>query len=83
VDIESLTTGQTVRISLATDVHDVNCDGRTNTIDATLLLQFESRLVPSLPCASGADVNRDGDVNALDAVLILQYNAGLINLPLP
>ena len=83
VDLESLTTGQTIRLSLASDAHDVNCDGRTNTIDATLLLQFDAGIVASLPCAGNADVNRDGRSDALDAVLILQYNAGLINLPLP
>jgi hypothetical protein len=83
VDIESLTTGQTVRVTLITDRYDVNCDGRTNPIDATLVLQFHAGLLPSLPCAANGDVNGDGHADPLDAALILQFNAGLIAPPTP
>lgn len=58
---------------------DVNCDGVVNSLDALLLLQFISGLVPSLPCPDAADANGDGVVNAVDATLILQFEAGLIS----
>jgi hypothetical protein len=78
VDIESLTTGQTIRVTLANNIYDVNCDGQTNPIDATLILQYHASLISGLPCAANADVNGDGHVDPLDAALLLQYNAGLI-----
>ncbi len=58
---------------------DVNCDGRTDPVDAALLLQFGAGLVGSLACQQNADVNHDGAVNAIDAALVLQYSAGLIS----
>jgi CSLREA domain-containing protein len=57
---------------------DVNCDLRTNSIDAALELQFIGALVPGLDCVEYADVNRDGRIDAVDAALILQYTAGLL-----
>jgi hypothetical protein len=57
---------------------DVNCDGRVNSIDAALVLQFGAGLVSALACEQNADVNHSGTVNAIDASLILQYSAGLI-----
>ena len=57
---------------------DANCDGRTNSIDAALVLQFVAALLSALSCPDGADVNGDGLVNAIDATLILQYSAGLL-----
>lgn len=57
---------------------DANADGRINSIDAAIILQFTAGLVSSLPSLSGADVDRSGSVNAIDAQLILQYVAGLI-----
>jgi len=57
---------------------DANCDGRTNSIDAAIVLQREARLIDSVPCPRNADANRDNGISSLDAVIILQINAGLI-----
>ncbi len=57
---------------------DVDCNGRTDTIDAQLVLQRSAGISGSLPCQSDADVNEDGATSPIDAVLILQYAAGLI-----
>jgi hypothetical protein len=59
---------------------DVNNDGRTNSIDAALVLQFDAGLVHSLPNPVNADVNHNGAVNSVDAALILQIDAGLFRL---
>ena len=57
---------------------DVNKDGTTNSIDATLVLQSVAGLfVLSHP--ENADANLDGDITSVDATLILQFEAGLID----
>ena len=58
---------------------DASCDGDVNSIDATLILQYDAGLTDALACEDAADVNNDGGVNALDAALILQFDAGLID----
>jgi hypothetical protein len=57
---------------------DVNCDGRVDSRDAALVLQYTARLIRSLPCPQNADMNDDGRITAVDATLILQQEAGLI-----
>jgi len=57
---------------------DVNCDGRVNSVDAALVLQFVAGLRRSLLCEENADVNGDGRIDARDATLILQIDAGLL-----
>jgi hypothetical protein len=57
---------------------DVNCDGRVNSVDAALVLQYTARLIHSLPCPQNADMNDDGHITAVDAAIILQMEAGLI-----
>ena len=57
---------------------DGNCDGRVNSLDALVVLQFSAGLLAHLACGDAADANRNGTINALDAALILQYDAGLI-----
>lgn len=79
VDVESLTTGETQRIYIASARYDVNCDGSSTTIDALLVLQFIASLVPSLPCQQAGDANSDGSINSLDAAIILQFDAGLFH----
>ena len=60
---------------------DVNCDGRRDSVDATLVLQLDAGLLAELPCSATGDVNHDGVTNLLDAALLLQEAAGLIALP--
>jgi len=63
---------------------DVDCSGTVNAVDAALLLQFDARLVDSVPCADAADAYADGQVDSLDALAILVYNAGFVEaLPIP
>jgi hypothetical protein len=58
---------------------DLNCDGRVDSRDAAIVLQFEAFGIPPMPsCAGSADVNGDGTISSIDALLILQYTAGLI-----
>ena len=54
---------------------DVNGDGKINTKDAALLLQYFVAIVNSID-EEVADVNNDGKVNSKDASMILQYCAG-------
>lgn len=56
---------------------DVSCDGRTDSMDAVLVLQHSAGLLTSLRCSDAADVDGNGRVDANDAALILQYDAGL------
>jgi len=58
---------------------DVDCNGRIDSIDAALVLQFVADLIGSLPCPQNADANVRGGIDAVDATLILQYVAGLID----
>ncbi len=60
---------------------DVNCDGATNSLDSSLILQRFAGLLPfqTLPCEYAGDVNQNGGVGPIDAVLILQYNSGMIS----
>ena len=57
---------------------DANCDGRTNSIDAALVLQTVAGLIAGVGCPDLADVNGDGRIDAIDAALILQIDAGLL-----
>jgi Dockerin type I domain len=56
----------------------VNDDGRVNSIDALLVLQFDAELLNNLANAPSGDVNGNGRINAIDASLILQFVAGLL-----
>ena len=78
-----LTTGDAdlvFRNRLLSPLGDGDCDGRVTSVDATLVLQLNARLIEVLGCQLLADVHPDGAVNALDALLILQHVAGLIDL---
>ena len=55
---------------------DVNLDGRTDSLDAAILLKLDAALgIPSPFC----DVNGDGKLDSLDAARILKYDALLID----
>jgi len=59
---------------------DVNGDGKINSIDSSLILQYEAGLISITKIiAANADVNKDGKINSIDSSLILQYEAGLIS----
>lgn len=61
---------------------DVNCDGRVEIADATLILQHLTNKDGYPLTENGmhaADVNFDGVVTNEDAVLIQKLDAGLIN----
>lgn len=56
---------------------DVNGDGTTNSIDASLILKYNAGIdVNGFNTANG-DVNGDGTVNSIDASIILKRNAGI------
>lgn len=58
---------------------DVNSDGKVNTTDARVVLQYAAGLIGDDALnLSVADVKSDGKVNTTDARSILQYAAGLI-----
>jgi len=59
------------------ELGDVNCNGQTNSIDASLVLQFDADLITTLACMDVADVNGDGLINAIDALYILWIDAGI------
>ena len=59
---------------------DVNCDGKTNSIDAAFVLQYVAGLLDVLPCPELADPNFDGATTSADATLILQHSAGLLGI---
>jgi hypothetical protein len=58
---------------------DVNDNGRVDSVDATLILQYGAGLVPQLANAPSGDLNGDGSVNSIDATLVLQYAAALVS----
>jgi hypothetical protein len=57
---------------------DVDCNGRVDTVDASLILQRSAGLVSALECDTEADADNSGTVDATDALLVLQYAAGLV-----
>ncbi len=88
IDPEGLTSGNyeiTYKSGVLTVVHgyelgDVNHDGKVNSLDASLIMQYKAELLgeEQVFCKKCADVNGDGKINSLDASLIMQLKAGLI-----
>ena len=58
---------------------DVDCSGRVDTVDASLILQRAAALVAELSCDTEADADSSGAIDATDALLVLQYAAGLVD----
>ncbi len=77
--VTSFTIAGSVEHASGTMVGDANCDGQANAIDASLVLQFDARLILELGCREVADVDADGTIGSIDAALILQLDAGLID----
>ena len=55
---------------------DVDCSGRTDVVDAALVLQFDAG-ISSTRCIRRGDIDDNGRVNSGDAVRILFHLAGL------
>ncbi len=71
---------------------DVNCDGMTNSIDASMVLQYDAGILgESHTCPPATDtlyvdtcdVNNDMLCNSIDALLIMQCEVGIPNLLCP
>jgi hypothetical protein len=58
---------------------DVNCSDNVDSIDASIVLQYDARLIQTYDCASQGDTNGDSRSDSLDASLILQFSAALIS----
>ncbi len=62
---------------------DVNMDGKVSARDASVVLQYDVKLITELTDkqAIAADVNRDGKINSADAAMILRIDVKLAPLP--
>lgn len=60
---------------------DVDRDGRTNSVDATLILQLEAALIDTISSPRGADLNADSSIDSVDAHLVLALEAGIKSAP--
>ncbi len=71
--------GLVLNVTDTTLLGDVNGDGKVDTTDAKLIMQYDLKLVgDSALDLSVADVNGDGKIDTTDAKLIMQYDLGLI-----
>ncbi len=70
---------KTLTIEVPSILGDINYDGRIDSADASLALEYNvnNKALDEKQIAL-ADVNQDGRVNSQDASLILQMNVGLI-----
>jgi hypothetical protein len=59
------------------DAGDVNKNGRVDSIDASIVLQYTAGLLDTIN--DTADVNENGRIDSIDATIILQFGAGLID----
>ncbi len=58
---------------------DVNGDGSTDNIDASLILKYDAGIIDLTDeQLKHADVTGEGEVNNIDAAMILKYDAGII-----
>jgi hypothetical protein len=64
-------------------VGDADCDGGTNSLDASIVLQQTAKLLTAHQHADlsrcRSDVNGNGRPDSIDAALILQYEAGILH----
>jgi len=77
--VDSVTLEMSITV-LAVQYGDVNGDGMVDLRDATLIMQYYTKLVDLSELAiSVADVNGDGIIDLRDATLIMQYYTKLID----
>ncbi|MBR6593567.1 MAG: hypothetical protein IKK83_00075 [Clostridia bacterium] len=67
----------TLPVVHAKPLGDVNGDDNVDSLDASLVLQYDADLIDTIITVN-ADVNKDGRISSLDAAYILRYAAGLI-----
>ncbi len=81
-DFSNVTADMTVNAILKNDAltGDVNDDGKITAMDASLVLQYDVKLIKELKNPEGADTNGDGKITSMDAALILQYDVKLIQV---
>ena len=58
---------------------DINSDGKVNSLDALIVLQYSVGLFTDVKNFRAGDVNSDMLLNSIDALIILQISVGLIN----
>jgi hypothetical protein len=76
---EAQTGGETLAVTCGPlQRGDDNCNRTVNTVDATLTLQLDAKLLGWLGCPQQSDVNLDSVTNAVDALLTKQYDAELV-----
>ena len=59
---------------------DANGDGKVNSTDALLILQYSVGLKVSNLDKMSADLNKDGRINSTDALTVLQISVGLVKI---
>ncbi len=71
---------RTEKSTLAADLlGDVSGDGKIDSTDARMVLQYAVKKIASLPAPDAADVDGNGQINSTDARLILQYSVKKIS----
>ncbi len=58
---------------------DVSGDGKIDSTDARMVLQYAVKKITTLPTLEAADVDGNGQINSTDARLILQYTVKKIS----
>jgi CSLREA domain-containing protein len=76
-------TSASLTVTPGPPVGDSNCDGRVDSVDSAVILQFVADLLSvqqrtRLLNECEPDANQDGTVDARDAALVLQFSAGLL-----
>jgi photosystem II stability/assembly factor-like uncharacterized protein len=67
------------RMSISSELGDVNGDSRIDIVDALLIAQYYVGINPAGFNPANADVNCSGAIDIVDALLVAQYYVGLIS----
>ncbi|MBE6677363.1 MAG: hypothetical protein E7597_01015 [Ruminococcaceae bacterium] len=77
----SLLTAGTFANAAEISLGDVNYDGKTDNLDAALILKHDALILPIYGnTLSLGDVNNDGKTDSLDAAQVLKHDAALIEI---